>query len=357
MFEPAARAAACLTLLALACAPERPAAGPPPPAPACPAAVPCPKPEAPAPAAAGGVDAVSAKVVELFNAGDSKGLFALFDPRMREAVPEDKAKSIREQLYGAKGRVLGLEKLPAGSSEKTGLYRARAERGEWRLSVSIDGEGRIAGLFFKEPPPPAPPVARSGLPLGLPFKGQWLVFWGGDRVEVNQHVDHPSQRRAADLVVVDEGGKTHRGDGKKNEDYFAYSKEVLAVADGEVETVVDGVPENVPGEMNRYVAPGNLVILKHAADVFSMYAHLIPGKVRVKAGQKVKRGALLGLCGNSGNSSEPHLHFQIQDGPLFEKSWGIEAVFQDVALVRGGVSQVAKDYTWLKGDRVGVALR
>ncbi|MBE7481815.1 MAG: peptidoglycan DD-metalloendopeptidase family protein [Polyangiaceae bacterium] len=343
-----------LAAATFACAPDRPAE-PPAAARVCPAPPACPEPKAPAIAALAGVDAVSAKVVEHFNAGDAKALFASFDPRMREAIPEDKAKSVREQLFAAKGKILGVEKLQQGSSERTGLYRARAERGEWHLSVTIDSEGRIAGLFFKEPPAPAPPVAKSAAALGLPFAGQWLVAWGGDRVELNQHVDHPSQRRAADLLVADNAGKTHRGDGKKNEDYFAYGKEILAVADGVVHTVIDGVPENAPGEMNRYVAPGNEVILKHAEGSFSLYAHLIPGKIRVKVGQKVKRGAVLGSCGNSGNSSEPHLHFQLQDGPLFEKSWGIEPIFQDVPVTRDGKSEVMKEYTWLKGDRVGKA--
>jgi len=339
----------------LACAPREPAAAPPPAAPICPAPAPCPAPSQAAKPALAGVDAVSAKVVEHFNAGNPQAIFELFDPRMREAVPLDKAKAVREQLFAAKGKILGLEKLSQGSSERTGLYAARAERGEWRLSVSIDSEGRIAGLFFKEPPPPAPPVAKSSAPLGLPFKGQWLVAWGGDRIELNQHLDHPSQRRAADLLVADDAGKTHRGEGKKNEDYLAWGKEILAVADGEVLTVIDGVPENVPGEMNRYVAPGNAVLLKHAEGLFSFYAHLVPGKIRVRVGQKVKRGGVLGLCGNSGNSSEAHLHFQLQDGPLFEKSWGIEPLFQDVPVNRAGKSEVMKEYTWLKGDRVGPA--
>ncbi|MCK6533151.1 MAG: M23 family metallopeptidase [Polyangiaceae bacterium] len=69
----------------------------------------------------------------------------------------------------------------------------------------------------------------------------------------------------------------------------------------------------------------------------------------------MKRGAVLGSCGNSGNSSEPHLHFQLQVGPLFEKSWGIEPIFQDVPVSRDGKSEVMKEYTWLKGDRVGKA--
>lgn len=87
--------------------------------------------------------------------------------------------------------------------------------------------------------------------------------------------------------------------------------------------------------------------------MYSVYAHLQPGKIRVKRGQTLKRGAVLGLCGNSGNSSEPHLHFQLQDGPKFDDSFGIEAVFDRVPVARGGASEERAGYTFLKGDRVG----
>ncbi|NVL73460.1 M23 family metallopeptidase, partial [Escherichia coli] len=108
------------------------------------------------------------------------------------------------------------------------------------------------------------------------------------------HVTQESQRRAADLVVVGADKKTHRGDGKKNEDYLVFGQEVLAVADGTVVTAIDGVPENAPGVMNPHFATGNLVILQHADNVYSAYAHLQPGKLRVRTGAKVKKGAVLG---------------------------------------------------------------
>ncbi len=301
------------------------------------------------------VDSVAEKVVELFNAGDEKGLFALFDDGMKKAVPEDKLRLVRAGLFAQKGKILARERK--GGSERQALYHLKAERGDWQMSLALDQAGKVSGLLFKEPPPPAPPVARSSLPLGLPFRGQWLVFWGGDTPERNQHLDHPSQRRAADLVMVDASGSSHHGDGRANPDYFAYGQEVLAVADGTVITVVDGVPENVPGEVNPYLAPGNMVIVKHADTLYSAYAHLQPGRIRVKPGAKLKRGAVLGLCGNSGNSSEPHLHFQLQDGPLFERSWGVEPVFADVVVSRAGTTEKVKEYTWLKGDRVGEPAR
>jgi len=108
----------------------------------------------------------------------------------------------------------------------------------------------------------------------------------------------------------------------------------------------------VPGELNPYFATGNLVVLRHAGEVYSAYAHLVPGSLKVKVGDRVRRGQVLGACGNSGNSSEPHLHVQVQDGPRFEASWGLEAVFGEAQVVRDGVSARLVDYSFRKGDRV-----
>jgi murein DD-endopeptidase MepM/ murein hydrolase activator NlpD len=105
--------------------------------------------------------------------------------------------------------------------------------------------------------------------------------------------------------------------------------------------------------MAPLMALGNSVVIEHPGPVFSLYAHLKTGSVKVKAGAKVKKGTVVGLCGNSGNTSEPHLHFQLQDGPLVDHSWGVEPVFHDVPVTRGGNAAVMKDYTWLKGDLVG----
>ena len=67
--------------------------------------------------------------------------------------------------------------------------------------------------------------------LSLPFKGRWLVFWGGDTPELNQqHHDVPNQRFAFDLLGVGEDGNTVRGDGSRNEDDYAFGREVLAPA-------------------------------------------------------------------------------------------------------------------------------
>ena len=295
------------------------------------------------------VDDVQKQLVAFYNARDAKGSYALFDSGMRGAVPFESQGPFIEGVL-SRG-ALGDAKRVSGDGASHGVYDVKSERGAWHMDIHVDAEGKIAGMRIT-PIDPEPPVAKSTLAMGLPFRGTWSVFWGGDTAAVNAHVSIPSQRRAADLVKVDAEGKDHKGDGKSNSDHFCFGSDLLAVADGVVITAVDGIPDNTPGQMDKYFVPGNAVILAHAGNVHSMYGHIKLHSVRVREGAKVKRGTVLGLCGNSGNSSQPHLHFQLQDGPRMDASWGIDAVFSDVRLTRGGKTETASPYTFLKGDRI-----
>jgi murein DD-endopeptidase len=127
------------------------------------------------------------------------------------------------------------------------------------------------------------------------------------------------QRFAIDWVEIDKSGKTFSGDEKKNESYFAYGKKIHAVADGVVTEVKDGIPQNVPGIASRAVpitfdtVGGNHIILDLGGGVYAFYAHLQPGSLKVKVGDKVTAGEVIALLGNTGNSTEPHLHFHLID--------------------------------------------
>jgi murein DD-endopeptidase MepM/ murein hydrolase activator NlpD len=296
------------------------------------------------------VDAVKDRFVQHLNNKDAQSVFDLFGPNMREAFPLPKVGSFVAGVREAKGKVTSAKVTKVGA--RSGIYLLSAEKGEWVLSLELDSTGKVAGMKLTEPPAPPPAVATNDIPMTLPFKGRWTVFWGGDNFEVNKHIEHKSQRRAGDLVIVGPEGKTFRTDGKTNKDYYAYGQEILAAADGTVETVIDGVPDNAPGTMNPYFATGNTIIVEHSPTLFSAYAHLQPRSLRVKPGAKVKRGDVLGLCGNSGNTSEAHLHFQLQDGPLFESAWGVEAAFKGVRVTRNGQEATPADYRLLKGDVV-----
>jgi murein DD-endopeptidase len=126
-----------------------------------------------------------------------------------------------------------------------------------------------------------------------------------------------SQRFAIDWVELYPDGQTYKGDPADNKNYRAYGHEILAVADGIVTETKDGIPQNIPGETSRAVPitletiGGNHVIMDIGDGQYAFYAHMQPGSLRVKVGDKVRRGQVLGLLGNSGNSTEPHLHFDI----------------------------------------------
>lgn len=124
---------------------------------------------------------------------------------------------------------------------------------------------------------------------------------------------------AIDWVRI-EGPRFYDGEGTRNEDHFAFGAELLAVADGTVAFVRDGMPEQTPFTIPMLLRQpldygGNEVVLELAPGVFAFYAHLQPGSVRVQIGETVKTGEVLGLLGNTGNSDAPHLHLQLADGP------------------------------------------
>lgn len=187
-----------------------------------------------------------------------------------------------------------------------------------RLGVEdLVTEGGAATVVKARPPVLGPPLHGGG----------WLAANGPSNTSIHRRAlitidggSHIAQRFAIDWLRFAGDQKTYQGDPKDNKNYHAYGSEALAVADGTVVEVKDGIPENVPGLTSRAVpitletVGGNHVVLDLGGGYYAFYAHLQPGKLRVKMGDKVKRGQVLGLVGNSGNSTEPHLHFHVSNG-------------------------------------------
>jgi murein DD-endopeptidase MepM/ murein hydrolase activator NlpD len=201
--------------------------------------------------------------------------------------------------------------------------------------VATLGDGQIVLASVKEAKPFPPAAASAHLDyqtktvLRLPFEGEWYVFWGGRTVAQNYHAEHADQRFAYDLEVVRNGNK-HQGDGKQNTDYFCYGRPILVPGDGLVATVVDQYPDNVPGKTNPADHPaGNHVCIDHGNGEYSMLCHLQPGSIAVKPGQQVKAGQKVGLTGNSGNTSEPHLHYHLQTTATFFQGQGLPPQFRN----------------------------
>ena len=166
----------------------------------------------------------------------------------------------------------------------------------------------------------------------LPVTGEWRVFNGGITKEISHSWGIPSQRFAYDLVKHGQNGRSFESDGRKLADYFCFDAAIVAPADGTVVKTRDGI-RDAPHVgtfwmdwLTRSIA-GNSVLIKHAEGEYCLLAHLKRGSVRVRVGQTVKQAQEIGRCGHSGNSTEPHLHFQFQNGRNFYSSSGLPVKF------------------------------
>lgn len=206
---------------------------------------------------------------------------------------------------------------------------------EHRVTVQLEGTGAAAALMCAKTP------VKTGVPvLGPPLLGTWQACNGPADTSDHRRTmlavggrAHIAQRFAIDWQKLGADGRPFSGDEAVNKNHRGYGAQALAVADGVVTAVRDGIPENKPGEDTRAVPvtietiAGNHVILKLADGTYALYAHLQPGSLGVKTGDSVKRGQVLGLVGNSGNSTAPHLHFHLSDENSPLGSEGIPYVF------------------------------
>lgn len=289
------------------------------------------------------------KLVGYYNKEQYDSIFNLFSPQMKEALPLQKTIDFFNGLHNGSGTIdkFELEKKEGDNAR----YKADFQGTLFWFDITLNKAGEVDGLYvtpYDGPDQPVIPFRRNETKLSLPFNGEWFVFWGGDTKEQNYHVINRAQKNAFDIVMVNEKGRSFRTDGKTNEDYYAFGQDLLAPCDAEVVTVTEGVKDNVPGEMNSAQVTGNTVILKTAANEYLLFAHFKLNSIKIKVGDKVKKGQLLGLCGNSGNSSEPHLHFHIQDKEAMAGSTGIKCYFEKI-LVNG---KEKTDHSPVKAERI-----
>jgi murein DD-endopeptidase MepM/ murein hydrolase activator NlpD len=291
---------------------------------------------------------VATEFQKKYNTNDYEGVFIMFTKEMKNFMPHDKTlaflSSLKTQAGSIKKRV--FIKYPQAN---VALYKTTFERAVVALFISVDANSKINGLMVKPYVTENQPVLKRNISkLILPFKDEWTVFWGGDTKEQNYHVAYKSQKNAFDMIITDSAGKSHKTDGKNNEDYYAFGKELLAPANGEIVLVVDGIKDNKPGVLNPSYIPGNTVIIKTSNNEYLFFAHFKQHSIQVKQGEIVQQGDVLGLCGNSGNSSEPHLHFHIQNLENMNIATGAKAYFEEI-LVNG---ILIKEYSPIKSEKV-----
>jgi hypothetical protein len=202
------------------------------------------------------------------------------------------------------------------------------------------------------------PVKVSGnkpLTIGPPLRGgPWKCSGATDPFSLHQHqtslVVQEGRARIPERFAIDFQKIDERGDilpspfpeKISNKLFYSYGEEVLAVADGVVAAVKDGVRENSPqadgriklaAPVSRDTNAGNQVSLDLGNGRYAFYAHLQPGSIRIRAGDKVRRGQLLALVGNSGNAVGPHLHFHVGDRNSLNGCEGVPFVFDSFDVV------------------------
>lgn len=148
----------------------------------------------------------------------------------------------------------------------------------------------------------------AGRPLLLPFLGRWTVWQGCD----DQWTHQGAWRHAYDFVITDDDGRTHAGTPTQLADFYCYRKPVVAPCRGRVVAVVDDLPDNPLGRVDRTNNWGNHVVLLDDRGFYVELSHFAFGSIKVAVGERVEPGTLLGLCGNSGYSPQPHLHIHVQ---------------------------------------------
>jgi murein DD-endopeptidase len=232
-----------------------------------------------------------------------------------------------------------LEAVPASIRE-----RVTAKIGDYPEGFSID---------TSTTPVDKKPVAVIGAPL---TGDEWVAANGPSNTSGHRRALIPvngrayiSQRYAIDWVELYPDGKTYQGDPADNKNYRAYGHEIHAVADGIVTETKDGLPQNTPGAKSLAIPitletiGGNHVITDMGNGLYAFYAHMQPGTLRVKVGDKVHRGQVLGLLGNTGNSSEPHLHFDICNASSMLACEGFPYAFASFEVIGKGEGWKSSD--------------
>lgn len=171
--------------------------------------------------------------------------------------------------------------------------------------------------------------------LELPFEDEWGITAGGRKHIGNHHfiARLSGQRYAYDIVkVVD--GNTFSGDGSSNEDSYTFGARLNAPGYGKIISLENSIEDNSkPGEkldsLTENQIAGNYILIDHLNGEFSMLAHFRKGSIIVSVGDIVLKGQEVGKAGNSGNSTGPHLHYQLQNTPNLLDGIGLPAQFRN----------------------------
>jgi len=200
--------------------------------------------------------------------------------------------------------------------------------------------------------------ADDAVTIAAPFDGEWHVPSAGRSSLVSHHWTPLADQRYAVDFLIERDGRTYDGDRHDLASYYCWDQPLLAPVDGTVVVAEDGNPDVPIGETDGENLGGNVVVIEFGPDLYVQLAHLRSGSVAVEAGQQVREGDVIGRCGNSGHSLEPHLHLQVQDTPASNNHHhrgdgdSVPFRFSDITHVRDGVDADVQSSLFRRNDRI-----
>jgi hypothetical protein len=287
------------------------------------------------------------KIASQFLNNDLSSIWSESTQEMRDAFGSvDELKKFQKNVFSE----FGLEQkiLSERAETKENLY-VYTRVSQWtkisehlELTIAISDEEMIAGFLLRQQPAVAQSTHldyQTKTILHLPVNGKWFVYWGGRTVEDNYHAVNVGQRFAMDLLIL-RNGKSHNSEANSLKAYYCWEQPILAPAPGIVVRAVNDLPDQKIGECDPRNPLGNHIVINFGNEEYGFFAHFRQNSLRVSVGDKILTGQEIGLCGNSGNSSEPHLHFHLQTNPDLDKGEGLPAQFtnylaSDILIARG----------------------
>jgi peptidase M23-like protein len=256
-----------------------------------------------------------------FESGQSAPLFAAFSDKMKKGNSAAKVSSFEKEAasqFGREEKMLGENFAPdlvTANTVYTRFSQFTKSKDLVFTLIMVDEQGQVA-MLQSRPVPPLPGNRytdyKDTTKLRLPLSGDWFVYQGGREIYQNANAYRDAERYSM-LFTVLKDGRPFSGDGSKNEQYYCYGQPVAAPADGTVVYIKDTFADNLPGHSDEIMPGGNRVLIYHGNKEYSLLMHLKQRSIKVKQGDKVKQGQVVGECGNSGNSPAPHLEYRLQD--------------------------------------------
>ncbi len=281
-----------------------------------------------------------------YNDSDYDAIHNMFVPVMKTFLSKKQTADFLNRVKSSFGSIQQMEL--SGRENSALVFRTTFDHGIADLFFTLTDEDQIGAWFIPgNEQENSYVLKRNSTKMIFPFKEEAFVYWGGENVELNYHMADLNQQFAYDILMV-ANGAPYEGDPSKNDSYFVFGKEIIAPCDAKVVKVIDGIADNIPGEVNTADLTGNTLVLETTGKEYLLFAHLKKGSIRFREGELVEQGQVIAKCGNSGNTTQAHLHVQLQNTMDIFNTIGARLYFDEI-IVNG---EMKRDHMPQKEDFV-----